>query len=76
MVIANLPRGIRLGPLTKKWEAAQVDAKWASSAWAKKLAQRKTRSELGDFERFQVLRAKRARREHVRKAVAKARKQA
>lgn len=71
-VIAKLPRGARSSAVAKKWEAAGVNAKWANSAWAKKIAQRKRRSELTDFERFQVVILKKQKRSAIQKAVAKA----
>lgn len=71
-VVAKLPRGARSSAVAKKWEASEVDAKWAASAWAKKIAQRKRRAELTDFERFQVLILKKQKRLAVNKAAAKA----
>ncbi|ODV77967.1 uncharacterized protein CANTADRAFT_7438 [Suhomyces tanzawaensis NRRL Y-17324] len=72
IVLPNLPRGSRTATVTKKWAAADIDAKWAASAWAKKLASKERRSQLSDFERFQVLVLKKQRRFAVKKAVAKA----
>lgn len=71
-VVAKLPRGARSSAVAKKWEAADIDAKWKESAWAKKIAQRKRRAELTDFERFQVLILKKQKRYAVNKAAAKA----
>ncbi|SCV00217.1 LAMI_0G03642g1_1 [Lachancea mirantina] len=68
----SLPRGSKTGVVSKKWVAAGVNDKWAASSWAKKIAQRETRSSLSDFERFQVMVLKKQRRYAVRKAVAKA----
>lgn len=72
LVLEKLPRGSRTGTVTKKWAAAGIDAKWAATAWAKKLAARKTRANLSDFERFQVLVLKKQRRYAVKKIAAKA----
>mmetsp|Transcript_9000 Transcript_9000/g.8900 ORF Transcript_9000/g.8900 Transcript_9000/m.8900 type:complete len:134 (+) Transcript_9000:69-470(+) len=72
IVLSNLPRGARTGTVNKKWAAADVDSKWAATSWAKKLASREKRSQLSDFERFQVLVLKKQRRFAVKKAVAKA----
>ena len=41
--------------------------KWAASAWAKKLAAHKTRSDMGDFDRFKLMVA-RKKRSHAVKA--------
>ncbi len=40
--------------LLKAYKAADVDAKWAKTSVAKKLAQRKARVNLTDFDRFKV----------------------
>lgn len=72
IVLPNLPRGSRTATVTKKWAAAEIDSKWAATSWAKKLAAKERRSQLTDFERFQVLVLKKQRRFAVRKAVAKA----
>lgn len=72
LVLPNLPRGARSTVVAKKWAAAEIDAKWAKTAWAKKLAARSKRAQLSDFERFQVLVLKKQRRFAVNKALAKA----
>ncbi|EMG46065.1 RPL14 60S ribosomal protein L14 [Candida maltosa Xu316] len=72
IVLPNLPRGARTGTVSKKWAAADIDAKWAATAWAKKLANRERRSQLTDFERFQVMVLKKQRRYATKKALAKA----
>lgn len=72
LVLANLPRGSRTSTVHKKWAAANIDGEWAATAWAKKLAARKTRANLSDFERFQVLVLKKQRRYAVKKIAAKA----
>ncbi|CAK7896957.1 60S ribosomal protein L14 [[Candida] anglica] len=72
IVLPNLPRGARTATVHKKWAAAEIDSKWAATSWAKKLAAKERRSQLTDFERFQVLVLKKQRRFAVRKAVAKA----
>lgn len=72
LVLEKLPRGSRTGTVHKKWAAAGIDAKWAATSWAKKLAVRETRANLSDFERFQVMVLKKQRRFAVRKFAAKA----
>ncbi|CAH6718470.1 60S ribosomal protein L14-B [[Candida] jaroonii] len=72
IILADLPRGSRTSTVAKKWAAADIDAKWAASSWAKKLAAKQKRSELSDFERFQVLVLKKQKRYAVKKAIAKA----
>ncbi|KAF5099972.1 hypothetical protein D0Z00_001452 [Geotrichum galactomycetum] len=71
-VVAKLPRAARSSAVAKKWEASEIDAKWAKSAWAQKIAQRQRRAALSDFERFQVLLLKKQQRLAVNKAAAKA----
>ena len=44
----------RSGPVRKAWTKADMSAKWAASAYGQRLAQRKTRAGLSDFDRFVV----------------------
>jgi len=53
----------------KYLEKADTISKWESSAWAKKRAAAAKRRTLTDFERFQVLVHKKARRDKVRKVL-------
>merc|ERR1712226_1143792 len=50
--------GARTATVKKAWEAAGMDSKRAETAWAKTL----TRANLGDFERYQVMKLKQAKR--------------
>ncbi|CCC67122.1 hypothetical protein NCAS_0A05640 [Naumovozyma castellii] len=68
----SLPRGAKTATVVKKWKAAGVCAKWNASSWAKKIAQRKRRAELTDFERFQVMVLRKQKRYTVKKTLAKA----
>lgn len=72
IVLKGLPRGSRTATVSKKWTASDVNEQWTKSAWAQKIAQRQRRSQLTDFERFQVMALKKQRRFAVKKAVAKA----
>ena len=71
IVLPNLPRGARTGTVTKKWAAADIDAKFAATPSAKKAAIRQKRASLSDFERFQVMVLKKQRRYAVKKIAAK-----
>ena len=70
-VVKGLPRAARSPVVAKYFEKAGVQAKWEASAWAKKLAARKRRAELTDFERFQVMKLKKQRRYEVAVKAAK-----
>lgn len=71
LVISKLPRGAKAGACKAAWEKAAIDAKWAESAWAKKIAQRERRRALTDFERFKVLRLRKQERFATRVAAVK-----
>ena len=71
LVIEKLPRGARSGAVKKAWEAAEIDAKWKESNWAKKSLQQERRKALSDFDRFKVMRLKKQRRFEECKALAK-----
>ncbi|XP_023311917.1 60S ribosomal protein L14 [Anoplophora glabripennis] len=51
----------------KSWIDSKIDEKWTESVWAKKIAAKKKRAELTDFDRFKLRRA-RSRRNHIRTA--------
>merc|ERR1712045_1004331 len=54
--------GARTATVKKAWEAAGMDAKWAETAWAKQIIKKNVRANLGDFQRFQVMKLKQAKR--------------
>merc|ERR1712072_659313 len=47
----DIGRGAKAKSVSASWTAADVEGKWASSAWGKTLAARKAKAE-ADFERF------------------------
>jgi ribosomal protein L14E/L6E/L27E len=55
IVIPKLPRATGRGFTKKKWEEEKVDEKFAESTWAKKSARFQKRRQLGDFDRFKVM---------------------
>lgn len=46
------------GPVKKAFENGEILVKWEKTAWAKKLATRKKRTTLTDFDRFKLKLAK------------------
>ncbi|MCJ1476163.1 hypothetical protein MMC13_004828 [Lambiella insularis] len=56
IVIPKLPRAAGTGAVARAWKKAEVEEKWAESAWAKKREQREKRRGLSDFDRFKVMR--------------------
>jgi len=53
----------------KEMEAEKVQAAWESSSWAKRMAIKKLRNGLNDFDRFKLRKAKSARNKIVAKAL-------
>ncbi|KIM67346.1 hypothetical protein SCLCIDRAFT_1210406 [Scleroderma citrinum Foug A] len=70
--LSKLPRGAGSGCIRRQLEKEGIVAKWEESSWAKKRAAMEKRRSLNDFQRFGVMLAKKARRDVVRKALAKA----
>ena len=66
----NILRGARTGTVLKAIKEADLLNKWAQTPVAKKQAQRSTRSNLNDLERFQVM-INRKRRSYVVRQLAK-----
>ena len=53
------------------WEKGEIDKKWKESKWFQRAQRTERRKALTDFQRFQLLRAKKQQRYEVRKALAK-----
>lgn len=51
----DIPRSSSLATIAKAFNEAKISEKFAASSWGKKIAQRETRSNLSDFQRFQVM---------------------
>ncbi|TNY23533.1 ribosomal protein [Rhodotorula diobovata] len=75
-VLKKLPRAAGTTVVKKVWDASEVEAKWAKSAWAQKRAAQEKRRNTSDFERFEVMLLKKQRRRLVQAAAAKAKKSA
>ena len=71
-VLSSLPRGAGTGVIRKHLEKEGTVEKWQKSSWAQKREAIAKRRSLNDFERFVVMIAKKARRDQVRKSLAKA----
>eukprot|EP00931_Biecheleriopsis_adriatica_P055608 TRINITY_DN3291_c0_g2_i1.p2 TRINITY_DN3291_c0_g2~~TRINITY_DN3291_c0_g2_i1.p2 ORF type:complete len:153 (+),score=40.54 TRINITY_DN3291_c0_g2_i1:64-459(+) len=66
-----LRRGAREKTLKKALEKDDILKKWKESSWAKKLDAKEARKNLSDFERFQLMVAKKKRATAVKKALKK-----
>lgn len=73
-ITIKVPRQAREATLKKALSVEGTIAKWNSSTWAKKIANKKTRAELNDFDRFKTMIARKQKSSLVKKAVAAARK--
>ena len=58
VVVKGINRSARLKDIEKAWTDQGIMNEWAKSAWAKKIAAKKTRASLNDFQRFKVMVAK------------------
>ena len=58
LVLKDLPRNVGQTALVKALAKNETVAAWEKSAWAKKLEQRKVRSNLSDFDRFKLSKLK------------------
>jgi len=74
LTLTKLPRAASSGVIKKQLEKEATVEKWNKSAWAQKMAQAEKRRSLNDFQRFRVMLAKKARRDGVRKTLAKGKK--
>jgi len=67
-----IQRSARQKTIIKAWKEADVMAKWEATSWAKKLAARKKRADLNDFDRFKVMVAKKQKSEIIAKKMGQA----
>jgi len=56
--VAKVQRNAREKSIKAAWESQGILAAWEATSWAKKLASKKTRASLSDFDRFKVMIAK------------------
>merc|ERR1719152_383780 len=68
---ATIPRGAREKTLKLALEKDDVMNKWKATSWAKKLQARNTRSNMGDFDRFKLMVARKKRASAVKKSLKK-----
>jgi large subunit ribosomal protein L14e len=66
-LMVKIQPNARQKTLKAAWAEADTLAKWEASSWAKKLASRKTRASLSDFDRFKVMVAKKQKSEIIAK---------
>ncbi|KAM7441290.1 60S ribosomal protein L14 [Porites harrisoni] len=64
------------GPVKKAFEKGEILEKWEKTAWAKKLATRKKRTTLTDFDRFKLKLAKQKKNRVLKTELKKLRKEA
>mmetsp|Transcript_4748 Transcript_4748/g.7208 ORF Transcript_4748/g.7208 Transcript_4748/m.7208 type:complete len:135 (+) Transcript_4748:66-470(+) len=65
--VAKIPRNAKEKKIVAAWEEQGILAAWESTSWAKKLATKKRRAALSDFDRFKVMIAKKQKSEIVTK---------
>merc|ERR550537_1048220 len=66
---STIPRGAREKTLKLALGKDDVLNKWQQTAWAKKLAAKKARAEMTDFDRFKLMVAKKKRSIAVKKTL-------
>jgi large subunit ribosomal protein L14e len=72
IALTKLPRGAGTGVIKKQLDKEATVTRWERSSWAVKRAAIEKRRSLNDFQRFQVMLAKKVRRDAVRKRLVKA----
>jgi large subunit ribosomal protein L14e len=69
-LMVKIQRNPRVKTIQAAWKEADITGKWDSSSWAKKMANRKKRAALSDFDRFKVMIAKKQKAEIIQKKLA------
>merc|ERR1712149_60161 len=73
-IAVNIPHGARGGAIKKQYDAVDVDAQWAKTAWAKKIKAREDKRSLSDFGRFKAKVAKQQRSRKIKALVTQLKK--
>jgi large subunit ribosomal protein L14e len=66
----KIQRSARQTTILNAWKNDEIDTKWETSSWAKKIKSRKLRANLSDFDRFKVMVAKKQKAEIISKQLA------
>ena len=67
----DIQRGAREKTLKTALAKDDTMKKWSETAWAKKIAAQKVRSEMNDFDRYKLMMAKKRRAKAVKKTIKK-----
>ncbi|XP_071785723.1 large ribosomal subunit protein eL14-like [Asterias amurensis] len=70
----RIPHSARTATVRKAWEKADIQKKWLGTTWAKKLAAKKRRADMTDFDRYKLMRAKQKRTRIINTEVNKMKK--
>ncbi|XP_033625592.1 60S ribosomal protein L14-like [Asterias rubens] len=70
----RIPHSARTATVRKAWEKADIQKKWLGTTWAKKLAAKKRRADMNDFDRYKLMRAKQKRTRIINTEVNKMKK--
>lgn len=64
------------GPVREAFQKGEIQEKWEQTSWAKRLAAKKKRATLNDFDRFKLKLAKQKKNEIIQEELRKLRKEA
>lgn len=66
----DVPKGASAQEVEEAYKTADILAKWESTSWAKKLAAKRRRANLTDFDRFKVMVARKQKAKIVKEKMA------
>merc|ERR1712002_142408 len=72
----SIPWGYRTGGIKKIWEKENINAQWAETKWAKKIASKAVKASLTDFDRFKLMKIKQKRAKIINAEVKRLKKEA
>ena len=65
-LVAKVPRNAPYKVLKAAWTDEDIMGKWEATSWAKKLAAKKARANMSDFDRFKLMCARKQRSKAVK----------
>merc|ERR1712072_679571 len=54
-IVVDIQRGVRTRTAEKAWQVADVEGQWERTNWAKKIAAKKRKTTMSDFDRFKQM---------------------
>ncbi|XP_036602915.1 60S ribosomal protein L14-like [Trichosurus vulpecula] len=73
-IVVKLPHSVHQKDVWAAWEKEKINTKWKATRWAKKFEARERKAKMTDFDRYEVMKAKKTRNRIIKREVKKLQK--